>query len=144
MNAETAHIMGLIGSILVISAYWGLKLGKLNSDDLKFDVINLVGAVLLGASLLVNFNLGSMMIELFMGAAALYGIVKWCIKDRLFCRVRRDLGIWWLLVSDSMDNYSDQRIKEMEDKIYANRKLINDPTNTKVADPCEPKEHSKL
>ena len=68
--------IGFVGMIFIVYAYFLLQTQKAKSDSLKFQLYNLIGAVLLVISLLVHFNLGSFMIEVFWIIITLYGIYK--------------------------------------------------------------------
>nr|WP_221230997.1 hypothetical protein [Sphingobium subterraneum] len=41
-----------------------------------FNALNLVGAILLGASLTVHYNMASMALEFVWGGVALFGLIK--------------------------------------------------------------------
>ncbi len=84
MNIElAANIVGVMGTFLVVSAYLLMQLNKLDSKDLAFNVVNLLGAILLLLSLLVHFNVASFIIELFWITASLIGIYNsWQSKSR--------------------------------------------------------------
>ncbi|MGH1599889.1 CBU_0592 family membrane protein [Campylobacter majalis] len=75
------QFIGFLGMICVVGGYFLLQLGRLNSDSMGFQLINLVGAVLLIISLLVHFNLGSFLIEVFWIGITIYGIYK-ILKNR--------------------------------------------------------------
>ncbi|MGV6806175.1 MAG: CBU_0592 family membrane protein, partial [Ruegeria sp.] len=57
--------IGSLGALIVVAAYFATQMRMMNSDDLVFPVVNLVGSVLIVYSLLQNFNLASMLIESF-------------------------------------------------------------------------------
>lgn len=69
-----ADIVGLIGSALFIAAFAYANLAK-QFDKLLFNIANLVGAILLIASLWVNFNLAAFVLEVAWAIIALLGIV---------------------------------------------------------------------
>ena len=71
---QLANVVGMLGTITVVAAYVLLQTGKLASDSLSFNLLNLLGAVLLLLSLLVHFNLASLVIEVFWIGASLYGL----------------------------------------------------------------------
>ncbi len=75
MSSHGADIVGLIGSALVVTAYAYNNLSA-RTDLLLFNLLNLVGAILLGASLTVHFNLASMALEIVWGSIASVGVVK--------------------------------------------------------------------
>nr|WP_194239001.1 hypothetical protein [Campylobacter sp. RM9328] len=62
--------------LCVVGAYFLLQLGRVDANSMRFQVINLIGAVLLIVSLCVHFNLGSFLIEVFWIGITLYGIYK--------------------------------------------------------------------
>jgi len=70
------QIIGFAGMLCIVYAYFLLQAHKLEHNSLKFQIINLVGAILLIISLLVHFNLGSFLIEVFWIIITIYGIVK--------------------------------------------------------------------
>ena len=70
------QIIGFIGMVFIVYAYFLLQIGKYDSKSLEFQYINLVGAILLLISLFVHFNLGSFIIEVFWIIITLYGIYK--------------------------------------------------------------------
>ena len=69
-----ADIVGLTGSALFIAAFAYANLAQ-RLDKLWFNVANLGGAVLLLASLWVNFNLAAFVLEVAWAGIALLGIV---------------------------------------------------------------------
>ncbi|MDC0933856.1 hypothetical protein OAR97_08400 [Arcobacteraceae bacterium] len=70
------QIIGFIGMVFIVYAYFLLQIGTYDSKSLKFQYINLIGAILLLISLCVHFNLGSFIIEVFWIFITLYGIYK--------------------------------------------------------------------
>jgi len=72
-----ANVIGMLGTTCVVLAYLLLQLDKLDAKGLAYNLVNLVGAILLLISLLVHFNLASFVIELFWIAASLVGLVKY-------------------------------------------------------------------
>lgn len=69
-----ANITGLMGTFCVVAAYFLMQMNKLDPKGMNFNLINLVGAILLLISLTVHFNLASVVIELFWIIASLIGI----------------------------------------------------------------------
>ena len=74
MTPAMADIVGLIGSAIFIAAFAYANFAK-RFDKLWFNLANLVGAVLLLASLWINFNLAAFVLEIAWGAIASLGIV---------------------------------------------------------------------
>lgn len=75
-----ADIVGMLGTALVVAAYVLLQIEKLDAKSYAYSVLNLFGAFFLMLSLLVHFNLASMVIEIFWIAASLIGI--WQVRRR--------------------------------------------------------------
>jgi multisubunit Na+/H+ antiporter MnhB subunit len=73
MSSTAADVVGLIGSALFIAAFAYANLAK-SFDKLWFNLANLAGALLLLASLWVNFNLAAFVLEVAWGGIALLGI----------------------------------------------------------------------
>ena len=74
MTPAMADIVGLIGSSIFIAAFAYANFAK-RFDKLWFNFANLAGAVLLTASLWINFNLAAFVLEIAWGAIASLGIV---------------------------------------------------------------------
>jgi len=75
MILDLANIVGLIGGAVMVIAFAYSNLAKAMNLVL-FNLLNLTGAVMLGASLLVHFNLASLALEIVWAAIALFGLVK--------------------------------------------------------------------
>lgn len=69
-----AHIIGTLGMICVVIAFYQTVAGKWAAQGLIYNCVNLVGAILLIISLFIHFNLGSFVIELFWIAISIKGI----------------------------------------------------------------------
>jgi hypothetical protein len=76
MLETIAHIIGLVGMACVVVAFHMTVNGHWPGQSVKFNSVNLVGAILLLISLCVHFNLGSFVIELFWIAISLRGLWK--------------------------------------------------------------------
>ncbi|CAL9992175.1 hypothetical protein VPHD479_0332 [Vibrio phage D479] len=68
------HVIGTIGMVLVCIAFWLTTSERRKPTDNDYLWINLTGAILLLGSLLINFNLGSFMIEIFWCAISIHGL----------------------------------------------------------------------
>ena len=69
--------IGMLGTLMVVLAYYLLQLERTDPKGLSYNVINLVGAVLLLVSLCYNFNLASFVIEVFWIGASLIGLFRY-------------------------------------------------------------------
>ena len=76
-----ADIVGSIGAGMVVLAYLLNQSRQLRSEDIRFPLINLVGALFILYSLYHTFNLASFLIEVFWIAISLLGIFK-ALKER--------------------------------------------------------------
>ena len=76
MDTLITDAIGMIGTALVVLAYFLLQLEKVGSHSLAYNAMNLVGAVLLLISLCFTFNLASFVIEVFWIGASLIGMWK--------------------------------------------------------------------
>ncbi|NOD78262.1 hypothetical protein [Ruegeria sp. HKCCD4332] len=68
--------IGSFGALIVVAAYFATQMRMMNSDDLAFPVVNLLGSLLIVCSLLENFNLASMLIEGFWILISIIGIIQ--------------------------------------------------------------------
>jgi len=70
------QFIGFVGMIFIVYAYFLTQADKISHTSFKFQLLNLFGAILLIISLLVHFNLGSFMIEVFWILITIYGMLK--------------------------------------------------------------------
>jgi hypothetical protein len=77
---DWANLVGLIGSAIFIAAF-AYANAAARLDKVLFNTANLVGAVLLLASLWVHFNLAAFVLEAAWAAIAGWGLVK-ALYDR--------------------------------------------------------------
>lgn len=68
--------IGFLGMAFVVFAYLLLQTKKYTIESMQYQLLNLVGAILLLISLFVHFNLGSFIIEVFWIIITLYGMYK--------------------------------------------------------------------
>lgn len=73
MDGTFANIIGMIGSGMMVFAYAYSNLAK-QINFLLYNLLNLVGALLLISSLTVHFNIASMSLEIIWAAIALFGL----------------------------------------------------------------------
>lgn len=74
MSYGWADAVGNLGVLLVLGTYLGLQLGRLDSRRMAYSACNAAGAALLLVSLSVNFNLSSVIIEVFWLAISFVGL----------------------------------------------------------------------
>ena len=68
---------GNLGVVMIVGTYLALQLERLRSTTLTYSVLNAVGAVLIAVSLVFEFNLSALLIEVFWVAISLIGIRRW-------------------------------------------------------------------
>ena len=76
-NLTIVDAIGSFGALAVVAAYFATQMRMMNSDDLAFPVINLLGSILIVYSLVHNFNLASMLIEGFWILISIIGIIQY-------------------------------------------------------------------
>lgn len=67
----------MLGTTAVVGVYFLLQIDKIDAKGLAFNLVNLIGAILLLISLLVHFNLASFVIELFWIVASVIGLYQY-------------------------------------------------------------------
>lgn len=72
----TWQVLGMIGAGCIVFSYWMIVSQRWHSQAPAYLLTNLAGAVLLIISLCFNFNLGSMLIELFWVYISVAGLWK--------------------------------------------------------------------
>ena len=65
MKYGLLDFLGNVGVVILMVAYLMLQLNKLRSQDLAYSLLNAIGASLIVLSLLVNFNLSALLMEVF-------------------------------------------------------------------------------
>jgi hypothetical protein len=75
MILDWANVIGLLGSALFVAAFAYANAAK-ELNKLRFNLANLLGAVLLLISLSVHFNLAAFVLEAAWALIALWGITR--------------------------------------------------------------------
>ena len=74
MNYGLMDLVGNVGVVILIVTYLLLQLEKIKSTDLSYSALNALGAGLIVASLLFDFNLSALIIEVFWVLISFIGI----------------------------------------------------------------------
>jgi hypothetical protein len=74
--ADVAQAGGVLGVLLILVAYAGAQLGRLEPRQAPALVLNLAGAALILGSLAVRFNLAAALMEGAWALVALYGLIR--------------------------------------------------------------------
>ncbi|CAA0126221.1 Uncharacterised protein [Halioglobus japonicus] len=77
MDTWIIDAIGMLGTVLVVLAYFLLQLDRTDPKGLSYNMLNLAGAILLLFSLCFHFNLASFVIEIFWITASLIGLWKY-------------------------------------------------------------------
>lgn len=74
--------LGVVGVFLILVAYAGAQVGKLEPRLAPALLLNLVGACLILWSLHYRFNLSAVLMEGSWALVAVYGLVRLAVKGR--------------------------------------------------------------
>jgi hypothetical protein len=77
MSYGPLDLIGNIGVVVLMVTYLMLQLNKLSSDGLAYSVLNAAGAGLIVISLLSDFNLSALVIEVFWVLISFVGIYRY-------------------------------------------------------------------
>ena len=83
MSYSVYDFLGNVGVFLIIISYLLLQLNKLESKNFKYSAMNFLGASLVIVSLIENFNMSALVIEVFWVGISIFGMVKYFYKKRL-------------------------------------------------------------
>lgn len=68
--------IGLLGVGVILGAYFLLQASRMKVTDLRYSILNGVGALLILYSLLYNWNTASVVIEIFWFSISVYGVMQ--------------------------------------------------------------------
>ena len=77
MSYSPLDFIGNTGVVVLMIAYLMLQLNKLRSDGLTYSLLNAIGASLVIVSLLFDFNLSALLMEVFWVLISLVGIFRY-------------------------------------------------------------------
>ena len=77
MKYGLIDLVGNVGVVVLMIAYLMLQLNKLRSDGLAYSVLNAIGASLIIVSLIVDFNLSALLMEIFWVLISFVGIYRY-------------------------------------------------------------------
>ena len=77
MKYGPLDFVGNIGVVVLVITYLMLQTNKLSSDGLAYSVLNAAGAGLIVISLLFNFNLSALVMEVFWVLISLVGVYRY-------------------------------------------------------------------
>lgn len=73
---ELPTIIGLVGVAIVLLAYGLLASGRMQTDDWRYPVINIIGTLGIAYSLLFQWNPASMVAQLVWIAISIVGLMR--------------------------------------------------------------------
>ncbi len=76
-----ADLIGFAGSFCIVAAYAYSNVVK-DMNMVLFNLVNFIGAALLTVSLMVNFNLPTLVLEIVWMAIALFGLARTLLARR--------------------------------------------------------------
>ena len=74
LNLAWYDWVGILGTLMVLGAYFWLQTGKLSSDSMAYQLLNLVGAGSVLISLFGKFNVSVFLLEGTWVAISAYGL----------------------------------------------------------------------
>ena len=77
MNYGPLDFLGNVGVVVLVFTYLMLQLNKLSSEGLAYSLLNAMGASLIVVSLLYDFNLSALLMEVFWVLISLIGIYRY-------------------------------------------------------------------
>jgi len=77
MSYGPLDLVGNVGVVVLVVAYLMLQLNKLRSDELAYSLLNAIGASLIVISLLYDFNLSALLMEVFWVLISFVGIYRY-------------------------------------------------------------------
>ena len=81
ITPQVADVIGFVGSVLILGGYaWQTLRGI--APNLALNTLNFLGASLLAASLVVNYNLPALALETIWAAIALLGVIRKLVGTR--------------------------------------------------------------
>ena len=72
-----SDFIGLVGVALLVITYGMLQTDRINPKGFWYSFNNMIVAILVTVSLIYNFNLASMVIEVFWFSLSAYGLIKY-------------------------------------------------------------------
>ena len=76
MNLQWYDWIGILGTLMVLGAFFLLQAGKIHGNRLAYQLLNLLGAAGVLVSLQGKFNIAVFLLEAAWIAISVYGIVR--------------------------------------------------------------------
>ena len=82
MTLDPFTLAGILGTAVIIVAYFGNQQGWLKGEDWKFPLANLIGSLLIMLSLVTAWNLPVAVVETFWVAISIYGLIRHAARSK--------------------------------------------------------------
>ena len=77
MNYGPLDLLGNVGVVILMITYLMLQLNRISSDRLAYSLLNAIGAGMIVISLLYDFNLSALLMEVFWVLISCLGIYRY-------------------------------------------------------------------
>ena len=75
-------IIGIIGIAIVLVCYFLVQMGRMRATEARYQLLNMAGCILILYSLYFDFNLPSVMIQIFWFLISAIGLIKGMLARR--------------------------------------------------------------
>jgi len=76
MTFDPFAAIGVLGTAVIVAAYFANQRGTLSSADRRYPLANLIGSLMILASFYSAWNLPAALIEVLWAAVSLYGLMR--------------------------------------------------------------------
>jgi Na+-translocating ferredoxin:NAD+ oxidoreductase RnfD subunit len=76
MVIDLFTLIGVVGTAVVVTAYFATQQRWIAAEDWQFPLANLIGSIMMLISLITAWNLPAALIEVFWIAISVYGLVR--------------------------------------------------------------------
>lgn len=76
------NIIGTIGVVIILSTYFLLQTNRIQADELRYSVLNFIGASMILISLYHDFNFPSFVVEVAWIFISIMGMFRWWRKQK--------------------------------------------------------------
>lgn len=83
-------IIGTVGVIIIVITYFLLQIEKIQSIDLTYSMLNILGSSMILVSIFENWNFASFLIEFFWILISLIGIYKF-VAHKNISKLQKDI-----------------------------------------------------
>lgn len=73
-------LVSILGVTLILGSYFLLQLAKIDAQGYPYSLLNILGSLMILYSLLYDWNLSAVIIEIFWAAISLIGVIRRFMK----------------------------------------------------------------